>query len=145
MSETDMPKSTKEVQPVIALDKDHGLLYMYNVQLEFVGNGINYMASIVYDRTKKTVQMRGRMRYDESGNKTVFHDKELPYSEKLVAELQEKIKKVPRDLVKKTPNLFRYTQASNELFFGLDESIEDIVKKLNATDMFFIGSMENDK
>ncbi|MFH0767809.1 MAG: hypothetical protein V1920_06920, partial [Bacillota bacterium] len=92
------------------------------------------------NKKTKTIEMRGRMRFDDTGNKTIFGSKEegiKPYSRANYQKMKWMIKDMPTMLVKETA--FSPLNDIYELEFAIDESENSIIKKLNNSNHFDIG------
>lgn len=129
-----------EMRPVIEISKDTTILYVYAVDLDFVGVNTNILASIVYNKKAKTIEMRGRTRFDSTGNKKVFSGEIKPYTTMNLIQMRKKIKDLPIKLTTNVPQL-KIVGTPVELHFTKDESIESIVKKMNDSNAFNIGSI----
>ena len=134
------PTNNQNHKPIIELTKEKTVLYMGLQNLIFAETAYSdYMASIVYDIKEKTIEMRGRMRTNLTGNKTIFSDKEpIPYTKanyiKMKWRVQDIVKKLPIDVP-----LFRPVDDFFSLEFAIGEDIDSITQKMNDSNRFNIG------
>lgn len=129
-------------EPIIEMSETKNLLYMGLRNLTFAdSSAADFMASIIYNTEKKTIEMRGRMRFEDTGNKTGFQDKKpIPYSIDNYNKLKTRIQTFTRLLIKDIP-LFQPTEDLFELEFSIGEDIDSITQKMNDSNRFNIGKI----
>lgn len=126
--------------PIIEMSDKKNLLYTtaQSFNLSNFDYPSDLMMSIIYDVEKKTIEMRGRIRYHKSGNKTVFSDKkQIKYSIKELKILKGKINEV-YDMVGKNLRMQPIDERT-ELVFDIGEKQESIIKKMNDSNRFNIA------
>ena len=128
-------KKTKN-NPIFSIEQGVKMpLFMYIANHRYKNTEtMNFMAAIMYDCKNKTIQLKGRIRFNGSGRKTVFSDPNIkPFTAKNLEELKESCRKI---------NKMPFTEQINqpkELEFAIDEPYENIIQKINDSDMFNIG------
>mgnify|MGYP001605599740 CR=1 FL=1 len=127
-------------QPIIEMTETKNLLYMALRNLTFADSShVDFMASLIYDTKTKTIEMRGRMRFEDTGKKTVFSDKKAePYSLEKYNEKKKLIKSFTELLINDIP-LFKPMENLFELEFTIGEEIDSITQKMNDSNRFNIG------
>lgn len=139
-----MPQEEKDnfgSEPIIEMSDTKNLLYMALRNMTFGGTAhVDYMASLIYDTEKKTIQMRGRMRYEDTGRKTIFNTKAEPYSLKTYNKKKALIKEFTELLLKDVP-LFKPSEDLFELEFSIGEDTDSIIQKMNNSNRFNIGTI----
>lgn len=126
-----------KAEPVVEMGKDKNPLYIVARGYEFHGHQINIMASVIYDAKTKMIDIRGRARYEASGNKTVMKDqKPMSYSPK---NLEEKKKHADRVFKKMESLGFEPIDTKAELTFEIGEEFDSILKKMNDSGHFDIA------
>ena len=135
-------------KPIIEMTEDKNLLYMAlrnmafgDSSISFAVSPVDFMASIIYNAKEKTIEMRGRMRYESTGTKTVFSDKVAePYTKTNYDKKKKMIQSFTENLTKDMP-IFQPLEDLFELEFKIGEDIDSIVYKMNASNRFNIGTM----
>ncbi len=130
----------KGQKPIIEMSETKNLLYMGLRNLSFGGSSyVDFMASIIYDVKAKTIEMRGRMRYEDTGRKTEFSDKKAePYSLKAYNEKKKQIQSFTDLLINDIP-AYQPMEDLFELEFSIGEDIDSITQKMNDSNRFNIG------
>lgn len=98
---------------------------------------INIMASIVYNVKNNTIELRGRFRFENSGNKKGFYRDPEPYTKEGLEELKKFANNMPSKM--KVFSVFHLLETPTILEFKIGESSESIIKKLNDTNKFNIS------
>jgi hypothetical protein len=141
MKATKKELKTEEFKPIIEMSDENQIIYMAVQNLVFMNTShTNFMASIIHHKKAKTIEMRGRMRFEDTGRKTVFSTKDediKPYTRANYQKMKWMIKDMPTMLVKETP--FKPVEPIYELEFAINEDIDSIIKKLNDSNQFDIG------
>jgi hypothetical protein len=131
-------------EAIIEMSDDKKVLFMGLRNLSFsplpnISSPIDFMASIIYDTKNKTIELRGRMRYEDTGRKTVMSDKKVvPYTKKNYEQKKKIIRQLTNELCKDAP-VFTPLEDLFELEFKLDETIDSIIQKINNSNRFNIG------
>lgn len=127
-------------EPIIEMSETKNLLYMGLRNLTFADSSVvDFMASLIYDVKAKTIEMRGRMRFEDTGNKTVFSDKVAkPYSIETYNEKKKQIRSFTELLLNDVP-LFKPLEDLFELEFSIGEDVDSITQKMNDSNRFNIG------
>lgn len=100
-----------------------------------MGRAINLMCQIVHNPKDNTIKMRGRIRYEETGNKSWFETKVKPHTQ----ENYDELKKLIQEKVSGFLNFGDVFQPYQEIELPLSLSDEEFLKKLNDSNMFDIG------
>ena len=127
-------------KPIIEMSETKNLLYMGLRNMTFTETShVDFMASLIYDTKEKTIEMRGRMRYEETGRKTVFSDKKAePYSLETYNEKKKLIRSFTELLINDIP-LFKPMEDLFEIEFTIGEDTDSITQKMNDSNRFNIG------
>lgn len=138
-----MPKiETKNLggKPIIEMSDTSHLIFMVIEDATVMTDyPINFMASIIYNSKKKTIELRGRMRLDESGIKQPFSTKKpIKYTQQSFTKMKDQIKKLITSMQKSFPN-YSSNGELLELEFAIDEDMDSIMNKINDSNRFNIG------
>lgn len=139
--EQSMSESNK---PVIEMEegKTMPLFMLIGQNRMFETAVINIMASIIHHIKTDKLEIRGRIRFDATGNKTMFRinkEFDLKELEDAKAEVRSFYKLAVEDLkLEELEPVF-------ELEFDVNESMDSIMKKINDSDKFSIGTVEKNK
>ena len=127
-------------EPIIEMSETKNLLYMGLRNMTFAETShVNFMASLIYNTKEKTIEMRGRMRYEETNRKTVFSDKKAePYSLETYNKKKKLIKSFTELLINDIP-LFKPLEKLFEMEFSIGEDTDSITQKMNDSNRFNIG------
>lgn len=114
-------------------------MFISDVQLNLPGFGaaeMNLMFCVSHIKKTNRLEARGRMRYEDTGRKTSFGLKQ----DFALSELEEAKTKV-REMYKTMREEMHLFQSHEpwELNFEVDESIDSVISKLNASNHFNIG------
>jgi len=113
-------------------------LYIYGIPCSFMGLECHFMAAIQHFIKENIIEIRGRLRFESSGNKTSVTGKnKMQYSKENLETMKQEIKDIVRRMGTIMP--FITTKTPFELNFEVDESIESIMKKMNNSNQFDIG------
>ena len=144
------PEKMKEMEenlgkPIIEMEEDRIMpVYMLMGELVFktkIGeSGMSYMVTISHNKKDGLLETRGRMRYEDTGNKTVFEAKEK-YKVIELEKAKDEVRKMYKDMLKDIPS-FKEREPYFELEFNINESTDSIVKKMNDSNRFNIGVSE---
>jgi hypothetical protein len=132
-----------EVKPVIQMEEGRITpLYILiaNVRAPKIGNTkMNYMIAASHLKETDEISVAGRMRYETTGRKTVFSLRE---NFKL-SELDQAKKKIREmyDSMRDKMWLIE-TKPAVEINFGANESLDSIIKKMDESGEFDIGTLE---
>ena len=134
-------KGDPDCKPVIEMEEGRVMpVYMFMASLKFVteiGNSnLSFMASVVHNIKEKNLEIRGRMRYEDTGRKTVFAFPNK-YKTSELLETQREIKRMYNDILKDLP--FLEAKTYDEISFDLNETSESMIKKMNDSNLFNIG------
>ena len=126
--------------PIIEMTETKNLLYIGLRNLTFAETAhVDFMASLIYDTKAKTIEMRGRMRFEDTGNKTIFSDKKAePYSLEKYNEKKKQIQSFTELLIKNV-ELFKPMEDLFEMEFSIGEDTDSITQKMNDSNRFNIG------
>lgn len=127
--------------PIIEMSDKKNLLYMALQNLSFMDTeDFDFMASIIYDVDNKTIEMRGRLRFETSGNKQIFSDpKPIRYNARNYQRKKEQIKSFSTDIVDR--KIFKAKEPLFEMEFAIGEDINSLTNKMNLSNRFNIGSI----
>lgn len=136
-------KPKKEEKSVISLiEKKQSILFLYGVPLTFLDKNIHFMATIQHNIKKNTINIAGRLRFEETKNKTMMMGKKaLKCTPENITALKEEIRNIHIKLERDLP--FKSVKAHFELNFKIGESVDSIVQKMNDSNEFDIGQIEN--
>lgn len=126
--------------PIIEMSEKRNLLNVQAQEFALMGYGANIMFAIIYDTETKTMEAKGRIRYNKSGNKSEFTKKsKVKYSDrsyqKLHAEIADTFTKIGKDV--KAGITIEGEKV--DLEFGIGEEHMSILKKMNDSGHFNIG------
>ena len=142
MSKEDTEDMMKNLgKPIIEMEEKKIMpLYMFIGTLEFMtqigGSIMNFMASVMHNKKEKCLEIRGRMRYEDTGRKTVFNFPETFQINEL-PKAKEKIKDMYQTMLKQMPIIQK--EPIFELEFRINESSDSIIQKMNDSNKFNIG------
>lgn len=136
-------KEIENANPIVEMSDTKNLLCMSTQDFEFTTNqSINVMASIIYDVKKKTIETRGRWRFNNSGKKTAFTDRNpLPYSEENYKKKREDLDLIFTTIDNINIGIFE-TKPLDERFtveFPPKTDMQVIIKAFNDSGKFDIG------
>lgn len=121
---------------VIELSDTKEVLYIASQYMRFMTESLDLMASIIYDKEAKTIEMRGRIRYETTGNKTIFSDKKpTAYTQKALSKMKAKI----NAFIENLPIVIEPIGDRIELQFAIGSDIDTFIQKLNDSGRFNIG------
>lgn len=130
-----------ETKPIIEIDEKRIMpLYMFIGTVEFIlqGSSIgNLMITILHQKKTNTLEIRGRMRYEDTGRKTEFKipgEYKLENLEIAKKEIKNFYEKMLIDLA------LIETEPIFELEFKVNEKIDDLIQKINDSNKFNIGT-----
>ena len=129
-------------KPVLEMDPGRIMpLYMFigNVRAPKIGDTkMNYMLAESHLIKTGEIEVRGRMRYEATGRKTVFGLKE-----KFKLKDLDKAKKAIRDAYEDTRSAMWLIEIKPvaELNFEVGESMDSIIRKMNDSNEFNIGQV----
>jgi hypothetical protein len=128
---------------IISITETEQPIFMYISDMKIAEHRDNFMASIIYNKKDKTIQIRGRIRH-ENDNKSGFESKTMPATEKNIKEQIEKIKSTSATLLKIAPELVEiFTE--NELTFPKNAKPKEILEIMEKSNLFNIGISHIDK
>jgi len=111
-------------------------LYMFVGKLRMGDNWrCNLMCSVMHLVKTNEIEIRGRMRYEETGNKTIFNSGKKSISD--LEKAKDDIDDVYQGMIR--VGLCEADGKPTTLEFEKDEPIESIMKKMEASDCFNIG------
>lgn len=139
MDETLLKSIDFNQTPVITMNDNEGPLYIYLAKANYLESGIDFLMAIQHLKKTNEIQIKGRVRFNTSGNKQMFHGKEtLPFTPTNMILLKRKIKETINFLFTNYP--FNLTiHPPLELEFEVDESTDSVLQKMNETNAFNIG------
>ena len=141
MSPEKMGLLDKEMgKPIIEMKEGETMpIFIAISEMKFLNQyDVNLMISIIYNYADKTIEMRGRIRYDATGNKVVLTGKEIkPFTVEDYTQMREDIRQTQSAMLKK--DVMELLDKPTELMFDIDESTESIMKKMNDSNKFDIG------
>lgn len=135
-------KDDKEAKPVIEIIEGKLMpLFIRALNMQCLGQIMNFMMVILYNKEKNKIEIRGRMRYEESGNKTILGGMEETYTEENYKTAQKFLRKKMDTLV--NPEMpFELLEPAQEVTFGINDTGDEIIKKINDSNMFNIGTQK---
>ena len=100
---------------------------------------LNLMLTILHIKKNDTLQIRGRMRYDSTGRKTIFT---LPmvYNLDQIEEAKEVILDFYQGIERELP--FTPTKEPDMIDFEVNQTAKSVIRKLNSSNLFDIGTIE---
>jgi len=136
--------NNQKPKPVIELNEDEIMpLYIFIAKFKsgMAKPGekeiyMNLMMTIIHLKKTNTLEIRARMKYENTGRKTIFT---IPKNLKLknLEIAKEIINEFYTGMAKKLP--FKITEKPTELNFEINETIKNTIKKLNNSNQFDIG------
>jgi len=132
-------------KPVIEMNPEKIMpLHMFIGILEFIPiknitqykTIINLMATILHNKKTNKLEIRGRIRYEDTERKTVFNiPKEFKLTE--LNKAKKEIKTFYTDMINN--KMFKEVEPKFEIDFKINDDIDSIIKKLNDSNKFNIG------
>lgn len=100
---------------------------------------MNLMMTIIHLKKTQTLEIRARMKYEDTGRKTIF---KIPkkYKIKDIEEAKKEIHEFYSGMISQLP--FEATEPPFELEFDINENAKSIIKKLNDSNQFDIGQVK---
>lgn len=136
----------KENAPIVEIEEGRVMpLYIFigMVASPIMKNTIvNVMATALHFKKNDTITVRGRLRFESTGKKTVFEMKEKwPLAD--IHQAKWKIKEFYESMVRKM--FLTEIEPSFEIDFKIGESMEEVIEKMNQSDKFNIGNIKKPK
>jgi len=137
--------------PIIGMEEGVTMpLFMSITNMEFFNRKMNLLVAITYVFKDQTMSYKGRLRFEDTGNKTIFQDKEssTPYSESNLAAMKDKIRELVSGMEAEPDNGgcgFKIVDGPHELEFNVSDTMDDVLKKVNDSNLFNIGTIKKDK
>ena len=145
------PKDLKELKenkdnmkPIIELSEKVMPLYMFLGSMAFetsLGDTpIDLMVTILHNKETQKLEIRGRLRFQDTGRKISMEGQNNLNSDNIGFEIA---KKAIKNLYEKQLELIPLKELESpfELSFDLNESIDSIVEKMNKSNKFNIGTI----
>ena len=132
------------MKPIIELSKKVMPLYMFLGSMAFetsLGDTpIDFMATILHNKETQKLDIRGRIRFQDTGRKTSIKGLDNLTSNNLNFEIA---KKSIKNLYEKQLELIplKELEPPFELSFDLNESMDSILEKMNKSNKFNIGTI----
>ena len=135
--------SENTVRPIVEMEENRIMpLYLFigNLKAPKIGNSkMNYMCTASHLKETSEIEVRGRMRYEATGRKTVFSMKEK-FKLRELDLVKEKIKKAYQAM--RTGMWLVETTPIFELNFEVNEHMDSIMKKINDSDQFNVTQLD---
>ncbi len=135
-------KDKNEGKPIIEMDEERVMpLYMFigtiGLKTTFGEATMDLMCTVIHLKKTGELEIRGRMRYQDTGNKDVFT---IPKTFKLedLEKAKKEIKNLYAGIFFKEPR-FEEKEPPFELNFKVNEDIDGIIEKMNKSNKFNIG------
>lgn len=130
-------------RPVVEMEESRVMplfIFIGNLKAPKIGDTkMNYMCTASHLKKTDEIEIRGRMRYEATGRKTVFSFKEkFRLNELNLA--KEKIRKAYEAM--RTGMWLIETTPTYELNFEVNESLDSIIKKINNSDQFNVTQLD---
>lgn len=134
--------NAEDINAIITMEEGKTMpIYIHGASFKFLNINCDLLFSIIHETKYNTIQIKGRIKYD-NGEKTQFiNPRKLVYSEMAIESLKKEIKEMKNEIEKNlelTPN-----QPSFELKFKKNETIENIIQAINNSNKFNIGIMND--
>jgi len=136
----------EESSPVFKLKEGIEMpLYIFGTNFSFMKTiETNLMIIIQHHIKENQIEIKGRIRYESTGNKTYFgREKKEKYTERNLELFKKEIKQMAEKIESDLP--FKQTRKPFEINFNVNEPIESIMKKLNDSNEFNIGTVDKKK
>ena len=132
------------MKPIIELSEKVMPLYMFlgtmAFETPFGDTPIDFMATILHNKETQKLEIRGRIRFQDTGRKTSIKGPDNLTSDNLDFEIA---KKSIKNLYEKQLELIPLKEITPpfELSFDLNESMDSIIEKMNNSNKFNIGTI----
>jgi hypothetical protein len=133
------------MKPIIELDEKKIMpLYMFLGNMIFetpIGDAtIDFMASILHNKETQKLEIRGRLRFQDTGRKVIINGPTNLNPDNFNYEIAKKeIKRIYEKQLALIP--LKESEPPFELSFDLNESIDSIIEKMNNSNKFNIGTI----
>lgn len=97
---------------------------------------LDIMISLIHHIKEDKIELRGRIRYEATGRKTVFKHPEM-FSLKDYEDAKQEVRNMYLKLIKETP--IKPLTTAWELEFPIGETTENIIQKMEQSNHFNIG------
>lgn len=133
-------KINNNIEPVIKMIEGESMpLYIFigATKCPALGNTeMNFMATIIHEIKENSIKVKGRMRYEATGKKTIFEIKE-PFKLKDLLEAKRKIQEMYNTICEKI-GLIEIIRPK-EIEFMQNETNDQIIEKMNKSNLFNIN------
>lgn len=138
-----MKKTKKEEpKPIIEMNEEKSMplfIFIGNTKCPWLENTeMNLMMTAMHMKKENKIEVRGRMRYEATGNKTAFEMKESFKMTELL-EAKQKIREMYNKVCEEMK--LEETRPPYELEFMIGEKTEDIIQKMQDSDQFNIQKL----
>ena len=136
-----LSESKKSSAPVVEMHDGKVMpVYMFGGALVIrskLGNAnMDIMMTLMHHVESDKIELRGRIRYETTGRKTVFNRPEM-FDLKDYEDARQEVRNMYLQLIKETP--IKPLATAWELEFKIGETTENIIKKMEASNHFNIG------
>lgn len=142
MNKEDLKQFTGKNKPIIEMIPGKTMplyLFIADTECSWANNKIiNIMITIIHHIKTDKLELRGRVRFEDTGNKIILGGKKQFEATNLI-EAKAEIMKLYNDMVDQM-NL-KELRRPFELEFMINESSESIIQKMNNSNMFNIGTI----
>lgn len=140
----EIAKNLKEMDgpALVEMEEDRIMpLYIFGGELAapILGNTVvNVMGVALHLKKENQIQVRGRLRFESTGRKTMFEMKEKWPIEDII-HAQWKIKEFYETMIKKM--FLTEVKPSFEIHFKVGETMKETIRKMNDSNQFNLGTM----
>jgi hypothetical protein len=116
-------------------------LFLYGVPYTFMEVPCHLLVAIQHIIPSNELEIRGRMRFETTGNKSEFaKPQRMPFNERNLELMKEEVRRVVEQMETDLP--FIPQKPHFELNFRPGESVESVIKKMNDSNEFNIGVID---
>ena len=143
----EFPKiNSKDIEKAAIVTMKAGVampLFMFGTEATLMGKTINILITITNYIKEKRIEMKGRLRFEDTGRKTIFI---MPGNFSNSTEDIKKAKQKVRDLIEEMKTSLPNFNAETpwEINLNKEETMESLIKKLNDSNRFDIGTQPID-
>lgn len=123
-------------KPIVEINEVSRPLYILVAQ----NSRFNFIATVLHNSETDELEVRGRIRFEQMGNKVIIGNKEpQPYSYMQYETMKQDIGSMIKNLDMLNPSIV------TELSFHKGEDTDSIIHKMHDSNLFDIGQTKNDK
>ena len=114
-------------------------LFIRSLNMTCMKQTMNLMVAISHNKEKNQIEIRGRMRYENSDHKQTFEKNPVAYTKENYKLAEEYIRDFMDTMIDKNMP-FEMLTPPQEVKFETNDTMEQIMKKMNDCNMFNIGT-----